>query len=168
MIIYKRGLKLLYRVVLFEGLFSGFLFDAFCLFFFRVFLAPGAELGGRIDTPGIVMGVIPNTIFPPFTLFWYYISITCRCEGDSPKQSPTSTGDCFDGKPTVSQWHHPSHTRSITFLTFSSYKRINSRLPWTMAHLFSMRATISGWMSNVDSLSCTNRKLSGKVLLPCW
>src|ERR1700752_4681723 len=44
--------------------------------------------------------------------------------------------------------HRPR--RGIPFLTFSSYKRINSRLPWTMARSVSMRATISRLTSSDD------------------
>jgi hypothetical protein len=51
----------LYRVAFLTGLFSRFLFDTF-FFFLAIFLLPGGELGGRIDTPGSVIGVIPNAI----------------------------------------------------------------------------------------------------------
>jgi len=69
-------LKSTYREVDLEGLFSGFLIDVFLFFFFGgTVFAPGAELGGRIDIPGIKVGVIPNAMVSSFYLIRYYITI---------------------------------------------------------------------------------------------
>jgi hypothetical protein len=57
-------------------LFSDRLFSCF-LFFLRrsgKFFSPGAKLGGRIDTPGIEVGVIQSAIVSSCHLMSYYIA----------------------------------------------------------------------------------------------
>src|SRR6266498_1886332 len=54
----KRETALLYRVTFLTVRFSGFLFVALDFFFLMMFLLPGGELGGRIETPGNPIGVI--------------------------------------------------------------------------------------------------------------
>jgi len=61
-------LKFIYRDLDFDGLLSGFLVDGFLFFLFVAGFAPGAELGGRIRTPGIEVDVIPNAIVSSFCL----------------------------------------------------------------------------------------------------
>jgi len=67
--VYKGLLKSIYPEVDLEGFFSGFLINVFLFFFFgSTVFVPGAELGGRIDTPGIKVGVIPNATISSFYL----------------------------------------------------------------------------------------------------
>jgi hypothetical protein len=63
---------LVYRADFLTGFFSGFLFVAIRFFFLEMFLLPGREIGGRIDTPGSPIGVIQNTmissVFFPYSI----------------------------------------------------------------------------------------------------
>lgn len=58
-----------------DGLLSGFLVDVFLFFLLVAAFAPGAELGGRIRTPGIEVEVIPNAMVSSFVLLQYYITL---------------------------------------------------------------------------------------------
>jgi hypothetical protein len=63
----------LYRGTFLIGFFWMGLFEAFGFLPFEMFLLPGRELGGRIDVPGRVIGVIENvmisSIFPITILY---------------------------------------------------------------------------------------------------
>jgi hypothetical protein len=68
-------LKLIYRELGFDGLLGGFLVEGFLFFLFVAGFAPGADLGGRIRSPGIEVDVIPNAIVSSFYLIQNYITI---------------------------------------------------------------------------------------------